>query len=105
MEEFFTDAIKVLKDGGVMAIIFNASDSESWEYLRGLQMKSNHIKFRGCFPMTYSARSVIQDTRSGAMKYDYVLIYEKCTPDYTGPNRWEKLSELDGWSSSLPRRV
>ena len=105
MGEFFTDAIKVLKDGGVMAIIFNASDSESWEYIRGLQMKSDGIRFRGCFPMAYSARSVIQDTRSGAMKYDYVLIYEKCGRDYTGPNRWEKLSELDGWSSSLPRRI
>jgi 16S rRNA G966 N2-methylase RsmD len=105
MGELFTDAIKVLKDGGVMAIIFNASDSESWEYLRGLQMKSDGIRFRGCFPMTYSARSVIQDTRNGAMKYDYVLIYEKCARDYTGPNRCEKLSELDGWSSSLPRRV
>ena len=105
MGEFFTDAIDILKDGGVMAIMFNASDSESWEYLRELHKKSDSIKFRGCFPMTYSARSVIQDTRSGAMKYDYVLIYEKCTPSYTGPSRWEKLSELDGWLSSLPRQV
>jgi len=105
MEEFFIDAIKVLKNGGIMAIIFNASDSESWEYLKRLHSKSDCIKFRGCFPMTYSARSVIQDSRNGAMKYDYVLIYEKCTLDYTGPNRWEKLSELDGWFSSLPRRI
>lgn len=103
--EFFADAIKVLKNGGVMAIIFNASDSESWECIRGLHRKSDCIKFRGCFPMTYSARSVIQDNRSGAMKYDYVLIYEKCARDYTGLNRWKKLTELDGWSSSLPRLV
>jgi len=105
MGEFFIDAIRVLKDSGIMAIIFNASDSESWEYLRELQMKSDHIKFRGCFPMTYSARSVIQDTRSGAMKYDYVLIYEKCTRGHISENRWEKLSGLDGWSTSLPEQV
>lgn len=105
MGELFTDAIRVLKDGGVMAIIFNASDSESWEYLKELQMKTDGIRFRGCFPMIYSARSVIQDTRNGAMKYDYVLIYEKCIRDHMGPNRWEKLSKLDGWSPSVPRRI
>jgi 16S rRNA G966 N2-methylase RsmD len=105
MGKFFIDAIRVLKNGGIMAIIFNASDSESWEYLRELQMKTNLIKFRGCFPMIYSASSVIQDTRNGAMKYDYVLIYEKCAQDYISMNRWENLNGLEGWTTSLPEQV
>jgi 16S rRNA G966 N2-methylase RsmD len=103
MGEFFTNAIEVLKDGGIMAIIFNASDSESWEYLKVLQAKPDRIKFRGCFPMEYSARSVVQDTRIGALKHDYVLIYEKYSNGYKGPNRWQKLIELNGWSTFLPR--
>lgn len=102
MEEFFVDAAGVLCDGGVMAILFNASDEESWEYIRTLNQKSSSIRFKGCFPMSYSAGSVVQDNRRGALKYDYVLIYEKRSNSSTDPKRWEKLAELEDWSESLP---
>jgi len=102
MEEFFVDATCVLCEGGIMAILFNAYDSESWTYLKALQKKSNSIRFRGCFPMSYSARSVVQDNRKGALKYDYVLVYEKCSDGRESGNRWKRLVELDGWSGCLP---
>jgi 16S rRNA G966 N2-methylase RsmD len=104
MQEFFIDVARVLCDGGIMAILFNAYDSESWEYLKTLQRKSDSIRFRGCFPMVYSAGSVVQDNRKGALKHDYVLIYEKCSGSSVGQSRWKSLAELDGWSSSLPTK-
>jgi 16S rRNA G966 N2-methylase RsmD len=104
MQDFFADAAGVLRAGGIMAILFNASDGESWEYLRTLQTKSDSMRFRGCFPMAYSAGSVVQDNRKGALKYDYVLIYEKCSGIPDGESRWKKLGELDNWSSSLPTK-
>ncbi|HUW19178.1 MAG TPA: DNA methyltransferase [Sedimentisphaerales bacterium] len=104
MEEFFVDAASVLCEAGTLAILFNAYDSESWTYLKALQQKSDSIRFRGCFPMSYSARSVVQDNRKGALKYDYVLIYEKCSDSRDSGNRWKRLAELDGWSPSLPAK-
>ena len=104
MEQFFVDASRVLSDGGTLAILFNASDSDSWGYLEALQKKSDSLIFRGCFPMAYSARSVVQDNRMGALKHDYVLIYEKSCENRSSENRWKQLSEIDGWSSSLPTK-
>lgn len=104
MQEFFCDAAAVLCERGIMAILFNAYDGESWEYLRTLQKESDSIEFRGCFPMRYSAGSVVQDNRMGALKHDYVLIYEKCSGTPVGESRWKKLIELDSWSSSLPTK-
>jgi len=104
MEEFFVGAVRALRNGGTMAILFNARDSESWSYLRSLQRRTNLIEFRGCFPMLYSARSVIQDNRKGALKYDYVLIYQKRSNSRTVHSRWKILTKLDGWSRTLPAR-
>jgi len=102
MGEFFLDAARVLCDGGTMAILFNAHDSESWEYLDALHRRSDVIQFRGCFPMAYSAGSVVQDNRDGALRQDYVLVYQKCAQPSGRNDRWEKLKEMDGWSSLLP---
>lgn len=104
MEKFFIDASNVLLDGGTLAILFNASDSDSWGYLEALHKESDSLRFRGCFPMAYSARSVVQDNRTGALKHDYVLIYEKFSENRASENRWKKLSDIDSWSSSLPAK-
>lgn len=104
MQEFFVDAARILCNGGIMAILFNAYDVKSWEYLTTLQKKSDSIRFRGCFPMSYSAGSVVQDNRKGALKHDYVLIYEKYSGTLARRSRWKELTKLDGWSSSLPTK-
>jgi adenine-specific DNA methylase len=77
MQEFFLQATRVLKRGGYIALFFNARDSESWEYLRRIEKTSNSLTFIGCFPMNYSATSVVQDNRKGAMKNDFIFIYRK----------------------------
>ncbi len=104
MQEFFINSAASLCNGGVMVILFNAYDGESWEYLRTLQEKADSLRFIGCFPMSYSAASVVQDNRKGALRHDYVLIYEKNSGTPISYQRWSKLTELDGWSSLLPAK-
>jgi len=104
MQEFFSCAQKVLCDGGIIALMFNAHDSESWAYLRTIEDKFDALKFRGCFPMAYSASSVVQDNRKGSMKYDYVLIFQKTSGATSHADRWRELANLDGWTVLLPEK-
>jgi hypothetical protein len=99
MTAFFASATRVLKAGGYMAILFNARDELSWTYLRNVD---NILVYKGCFPMRYSATSVIQDNRKGGMKHDYVLIYQKSPEDNVTSKEIETLQALPGWSNSFP---
>lgn len=101
MTEFFLEISRVLKPNGYIALYFNARDDESWQYLKSIEKISGTLKFIGCFPMTYSATSVVQDNRKGAMKSDYIIIYQK------GQSNSEHIltsvfMKLPGWSSQFP---
>ncbi len=99
MTDFLKAAADVLSTSGSLAIFFNARDKDSWEYLRNVQQIVKDIIYRGCFLMNYSAGSVIQDNRQGAMKRDYVLIFQRndCTKDSL-----ESLSSIESWTSEFP---
>jgi adenine-specific DNA methylase len=101
MTEFIQQAIRVLKDDGYIALFFNARDEESWEYLKCIEKTSKALKFMGCFPMVYSATSVVQDNRKGAMKSDYILMYRK---NGTGCSRPfpPHITNITGWSNQFP---
>ncbi|MFM6201817.1 MAG: type II modification methylase, partial [Dolichospermum sp.] len=58
------------------------------------------LQFRGLFPMKYSANSVIQDSRKGGLKNDFVLIYQK--PGNEAKIRLNFLESLPNWSTELP---
>lgn len=103
MHVFFLEAIRVLSDWGIMAIIFNACDHQSWENLRSVSENSSDVVFRGCFPMSYSAKSVVQDNRVGSLKHDYVLIYQKIGGQRDIGDSWRKLEAIHSWSSSFPK--
>jgi len=103
MTEFFMEISRVLKPNGYIALYFNARDDESWQYLKSIEKTSGALKFLGCFPMTYSATSVVQDNRKGAMKSDFIIIYKK------GQSNHESLVEsaflnLPGWSVQFPAK-
>jgi hypothetical protein len=103
MTDFFLETARVLKQGGYIALYFNARDEESWQYLKSIENISGSLKFLGCFPMVYSATSVVQDNRKGAMKNDYVLIYQKNGLN----NRFHLpaiLTNIDGWSTTFPNK-
>ncbi len=101
MTEFFLEISRVLKPNGHIALYFNARDEESWQYLKNIEKISATLKFIGCFPMTYSATSVVQDNRKGAMRSDYIIIYQKgqANSEHTLASAFVN---LPGWSSQFP---
>jgi len=100
MEEVTTQLFRVLKPDGILALIFNSTDIKYWEFLINTS-KHNGISFIGCFPMNYSASSIVQDNRRGALKQDFVLIYIKC-PTANRESVINDLSSIPGWSNSYP---
>lgn len=103
MTEFFNEATRALKYGGFIALYFNARDEESWQYLKCIEETSQVLKFIGSFPMVYSATSVVQDNRAGAMKHDYVLIYQKQEKSEAYPI-FDTLSKIPNWSLNFPEK-
>jgi DNA modification methylase len=103
MTEFFLETARVLKNDGYIALYFNARDEESWQYLKCIENTSGTLKFIGCFPMVYSATSVVQDNRKGAMKSDYVIVYRKSNRS-TGNILPDFLTKIANWSSTFPEK-
>jgi len=103
MTEFFMETSRVLKPHGYIALYFNARDEESWQYLKCIENTSDSLKFVGCFPMAYSATSVVQDNRKGAMKSDYVIVYQKQQTNcrYQLPKAF---ASIPSWSSQFPEK-
>ena len=93
---------RVLVAGGTLALLFNARDADSWNGLIRAQ-PDIALQYYGCFPMTYSANSVVQNNRAGAMKSDYVLIYRK--PGVAGRNTpfESHVHTIPGWSEDFPK--
>lgn len=104
MTEFFMETSRVLKSNGYIALFFNARDEESWQYLKDIEKTSNSLTFVGCFPMMYSATSVVQDNRKGAMKSDYVILYQKLSGN-GGHQLLSAFTNLPGWSSQFPKKI
>lgn len=103
MTEFFTETSRVLKPYGYIALYFNARDDESWEYLKCIEKTSDSLKFVGYFPMAYSATSVVQDNRKGAMKSDYVILFQKRLTG-SGHQLPGAFTSIPGWSYQFPKQ-
>ncbi|GAK56562.1 hypothetical protein U27_03524 [Candidatus Vecturithrix granuli] len=103
MLRFMQNAYHVLKVGGFLAIIFNARDLLSWEYLKTIQHNVPQLHYRGCFPMQYSAHSVVQDNRKGALRHDFILIYQKISDMSSDEKLYNTLESIPGWRSEFPK--
>ena len=103
MSDFMNEAARVLKYGGFIAVYFNARDEKSWKYLKSIENSSGELKFIGSFPMVYSATSVVQDNRDGAMKQDYVLLYQK-KKEFENYKPVDVFMHLPNWSLSFPNK-
>jgi len=99
MKLFIGESSRILTDDGILLIYFNASDRQSWQFLEILDTSAD-LQFIGTFPMEYSANSVVQDNRKGAMKTDYVLVLKK--RGHSIDFQYE-LDKISGWSASLPQ--
>lgn len=102
MIQLMNEAKRIICKGGFLAVYFNARDSKSWDYLRPVE-NDKIIKYLGCFPMKYSAGSVVQDNRKGALKNDYILVYMKNDCRHDSYERIDKLREIPYWNNQFPK--
>jgi len=100
----FSECNRVLRNDGVIAIMFNARSTDHWESLHQLEAETS-FSFVGCYPMQYSAGSVVQDNREGGLKSDYVLLYTKSLNAKNIQKISDQFKDLPAWSRVLPARV
>ena len=102
MATLLAEVDRVLVPGGTLALLFNARDAESWNGLVRDEAAVS-LQYYGCFPMAYSANSVVQDNRDGAMKSDYVLIYRKPGNGVRDASFEKLVQTIPGWSEEFPK--
>ncbi len=97
MREILNESSRILAKDGYLLLYFNAKDKNSWSFFDSLE-KQHSLIYLGSFPMEYSANSVVQDNRKGAMKSDYVLVFNH--------SRTEKtigiFCKIKGWTIDKP---
>lgn len=103
MTFFLEKCSKVLKPGKFLALLFNARDDKSWEFLKKIALVSNELIYRGAFPMVYSANSVVQDNRKGSLKTDFVLLFQKIGGSDEENKIFTILEQVPGWSTDFPQ--
>lgn len=104
LSSIFDECSRVLEKNGLLAVIFNARSEDYWDSLHKLEAASG-LAYIGCYPMKYSAGSVVQDNRKGGLKTDFVLLYGKDTSKIHRTSIIDTFSILNGWSSDYPKRV
>ena len=89
-----------LSNSGFLVLFFNARTEESWKFLNSFSGSANTagMAYCGCFPLVYSAASVVQDNREGALRTDYGLVFSRST------SAAHSLAEIPGWMFTLPTR-
>lgn len=76
MVSFFYEAERILKKDGFLILFFNASNEKDWNFIKRVQ-QDKILRYLGCAPMEYSAKSVAQANRKGALTKDYMLFFSK----------------------------
>lgn len=95
MVDFMKTSARLLKPNGFLCILFNCRENGDWDFLRD----PTGLKFIGRFDLKYSAGSIVQDNRKGALKTDFALIYSP-SQHSTPPTA---LEALPGWSKDFPQ--
>ena len=57
-------------------LFFNASNEKDWNFIKKVY-QNKILYYLGCAPMEYSAKSVVQSNRKGALTKDYMLFFSK----------------------------
>lgn len=98
MSRFLEIADGKLREDGVLVLFFNARTEQNWEFLKTFSAGANSagMVYCGCFPLVYSASSVVQDNRKGALRTDYGLIFSRSAA--VGCS----LADIPGWDFNLP---
>ena len=76
LEKILVEINRVLKNGKYFTLMFNNYDRQVWERLQeilfGLDLEMSDIGTIG-----YSAASVVQDSRKGGLKTDFIITFKK----------------------------
>jgi DNA modification methylase len=87
LNQVFKQIERILKPKRYFSLIFNSLDDKTWinliQFMSGLNFDLHKVETLG-----YSANSVVQDNRGGALKTDFVLTFRK------NPNKIKKEIEL-----------
>lgn len=98
MHTVMKQCVRILKPNGTLCIQFNAKDGKSWDFLLP---PPEGLVYIGCFPLHYSAKSLVQDNRKGAMKHDYALIYKRKRSNDS--DMLYALEDIPGWTTEFPK--
>jgi DNA methylase len=98
MSKFLELASCKLSDSGFLVLFFNARTEESWKFLNSFSGSANTagMAYCGCFPLVYSASSVVQDNREGALRTDYGIVFSRSAATV------HSLADIPGWTFTLP---
>lgn len=100
----FHECSRVLKEKGVLAFMFNTRSKHYWDTLRELEDTSDLV-YLGCYPMAYSAGSVLQDNRKGGLKTDFVLLYGKSMTNEDRGDIVDTFKTVNGWTTQHPEEI
>ncbi|MDJ0581000.1 DNA methyltransferase [Crocosphaera sp.] len=103
LSSIFYECARVLDNNGLLAVMFNARSNHYWNSLYELE-KSSELKYIGCYPLEYSAGSVVQDNRKGGLKTDFVLLYGKNTTQLYKEYIINIFSAIREWSTNYPNK-
>jgi 16S rRNA G966 N2-methylase RsmD len=98
MSKFLDISSRKLSDSGCLVLFFNARTKTAWNFLNSFSDNANTagMEYLGCFPLVYSAGSVVQDNRAKALRTDYGLVFSHSAAVLP------ILIDIPGWISSLP---
>lgn len=103
MSNFLSQATRVLEPDGSLVVFFNARQTDSWAAISKLirTPAETGLSYDGKFPCNYSANSVVQDNRKGALKHDWALVFSKGSSRRLAGGG-HRLSNIPGWSADFP---
>lgn len=76
MARILSEAERVLRPGRHLTIMFNNMDAGTWEGLQRV-LFGLRLELAGVDVLGYSAASVVQDSRKGGLKTDFVFTFKK----------------------------
>ena len=101
MENVVKSWARVLRKDAFLVLLYNARRESDWEFVSRMIDRSDGLEYLGIFPCNYSANSVIQDNRKGALKSDFALVFGK---PKAITKRFRQLENIPGWSREYPKR-
>ena len=104
LASIFHECSRILEENGVLAFIFNTRSTHYWDSLRELEMTSGLV-YLGCYPVAYSAGSILQDNRKGGLKTDFVLLYGKLMSKEDQTGIIDAFKITSGWTTKHPKEI